>query len=287
MSRDATVFPSFRRWFDQHRDELDAVVLDIDGVLQVGGRAIPGSIQMISRLRRLHVPVSLLTNDGSSSVAQKRQKLNRRGFDFRRDEITSCGDGLVEFVEKRRLRGRLFFVLGSLGSPNYATRAGLRITRNLARLSRCDGVIVGEHEYDWEPAINAVINSFARHPDRLLIAPNPDEYYPGRRGTIRIASGGVARFVQRVLDTCGVALDPIYLGKPYQPIFQHHHALLERRLGRKISRRRVLMLGDSMASDVCGAAGFGYRSGLMLTGLTTEHRLSRLTPKPDLVFRGF
>lgn len=187
---------------------------------------------------------------------------------------------------RRGLKGKRFFVVGDLGKPNYAARAGMRVTRSLAVLPDCVGVIVGESHYDWEPVINGVVNYFIRHPGRLLIVPNPDEYYPSRRG-VRIAVGGTARFIQRVLSAYGEDVAPIYLGKPYRPIFEHNHSLMERRLGRRLSKRRVLMLGDSIASDVGGAAEFGYRSALLLTGVTTEDGLRRSRLKPDLVFRGY
>ena len=69
---------------------------------------------------------------------------------------------------------------------------------------------------------------FIRQPRRLLIVPNPDEYFPERNGTIAIGAGGVARFVQRVAGVFHVPLEPVYLGKPYASIFEHNHRAMER-----------------------------------------------------------
>ena len=279
--------PPLRDWFEAHRHELDALVFDVDGVLVAGGRLVDGSLHLLQRLRELRFPVSLLTNDGNHSIAEKQRYLKRCGFDFHECEITSCSDGLAEFARSRGLRGKLFYIIGDLGKPNYARKAGLRHTRSLSRLPQCEGVIVGEANYDWEPVLNACVNFFLRHPERPLIAPNPDECFPTRGGRFAIAAGGTARFIQHVVAAYGVDVQPVYLGKPYTPIFEHNHHLLEKRLRRQIARDRVLMVGDSLASDVRGAKTYGYRSALVLTGLTDLTILKTSPFQPDLTFQGF
>ncbi len=178
-----------------------------------------------------------------------------------------------------------FFIMGNLGNPCFAQKAGLHTTRDLSQIHRCQGIIVGEKGYDWETTINAVVNFFIQKPDALLIVPNPDAYYPGKSpGHICIGAGGVARFIVRVLKTYGISVSPIYLGKPFSPIFQKTHAQLEAFYDRPVLRNRVLMAGDFIRSDVQGALDFGYCSALVLTGVTTLDMLERSAVRPDLVF---
>lgn len=281
------IHASFTSWFEKHHEGLDALVLDVDGVLVGGGVLVPGSLSFIQELRKRNFPFGLLTNDGNHSVIEKAAGLSRHGFDIAAEEITNCLGGLSEYVEAKGLGGLLFYVVGDTGKPCGVEQAGLRATRDLARLPECDGVVVGEDHYDWEPVINGVLNHLIRHPGQPFVVPNPDEYYPAHGGRIHIAAGGVARFIQRVAAVNGVTLEPTYLGKPFLPIYEHHHRGLERRLGRAIRRDRVLMLGDSLESDIRGANGFGYRSGLLLTGITRERHFETATVHPTHVFRGF
>jgi 4-nitrophenyl phosphatase len=44
------------------------------------------------------------------------------------------------------------------------------------------------------------------------------------------------------------------------------------------------MAGDLLRSDILGARDFGYRSALLLTGVTTLDMLERSEIRPDLVF---
>ena len=276
--------PSFSNWFEQHKDEFDALVLDIDGVLLAAQTPLPGSGKFVQKLRDENFPFSLLTNDGNHSIEEKCRHLKNCGVEFKHEEITSCGHGLVEIANKFDLVGKLLFVMGDLGDPCYAKDAGLNVTRNIEDLPKCAGVIDGEKNYDWETVLNAIVNYFIADPAALLIVPNPDEYYPIPNGEIEIASGATARFIQNVLRAHHIDIEPIYLGKPYAPIFEHNHSTLQGRLGKPIEPGRVIMVGDSLDSDIRGANDFGYRSALMLTGITKPAMLKTSAVEPDFVF---
>lgn len=190
----------------------------------------------------------------------------------------------MEVAERFGVQGELFFVMGDLGDPCFGERAGLTITRKIRDLPHCSGVIVGEDHYDWEPVINGVANYFIARPEGLFLVPNPDEFYPKAGGDIHIGAGGVARFIERVLTAYGVAIDPVYLGKPYSPIFEHNHRHLERRIGKRVERSNILMIGDLPEADIKGANAFGYRSGLLLSGVTRPDRALHTSDTPGLQF---
>lgn len=277
---------SFREWLDTHWNELDALVLDVDGVLLLTKRATPGSRELLARLRAEKRPFVLLTNDGDHSPQEKARILQASGLDIQAGQIVSCAHGLAAVTRERRLRGERFFVMGDLGNPCYAEAAGLRTTRRPEELPRCRGVIVGESHYDWEPTLNAVVNYFIRQPQALLICPNPDEYYPDGRGGIRLAAGSVSRLIQRALTAYGRPKPPLYLGKPHKPIFQTAHRRLEQIAGCGVAKNRVLMIGDNLDADVAGASAFGYRTAIVLTGITTPEMLADAPLKPDWVWCG-
>lgn len=279
------IFGSFLEWLEYHQDELDALVFDIDGVWVIDGRPVPGSADLIKWLRHKPILFSLLTNDANHSTVEKALSLKNCGLEISPDEIVSCGDGLETMAKKHRLDGQLFFVMGDLGKPCFGEKASLLITRELEKLTSCKGVLVGEDNYDWETVINAVINHFIEFPESLLIVPNPDEFYPKHSHRIHIAAGGIGRFIQRVLSAYGVSLEPLYLGKPHSPIFEQNHSQLEKRYGKPIDPRRVLMIGDHLESDIQGANNFRYRSALLMSGLTNINHVERSSVKPELLFR--
>jgi HAD superfamily hydrolase (TIGR01450 family) len=280
-----TVAANLRDWLDGHREGLEALVFDVDGVLMVGASAVAGAGALLRRLEELALPFRVLTNDANHSVEEKAALLARAGLAVEARAITSSGHGLVEAAARAGLAGEPCFVLGRLGEPCYAELAGIRVTRRLEDLPGCRAALVGEGAYDWESTINGVVNYLLTRPEASLVVPNPDLYYPGEDRRVHVAAGGVARLVASVCAAYGRALEPLYLGKPHEPIFHHNHGRLEAALGREVERQRVLMVGDSLDSDVAGARAFGYRSALVLTGATSERRWRGADPRPDLVFR--
>ncbi len=279
------VFGSLRQWLDIHSDDLCALVFDVDGVLMVDNAPMPGGMDLLKGLRQKEILFSLLTNDANHSTLEKSRALKKCGLDISPQEIVSCGHGLQEFALRHQLTGQLFFIMGDLGNPCFGETAGLLTTRDLEKLPLCQGVIVGEENYDWETVINGVINYFIQFPERPLIVPNPDEFYPRHSGRIHIAAGGVGRFIKNVLNAYGTPLEPFYLGKPHSPIFEHNHSRLEKRAERSIDHRRVMMIGDHLESDILGASNFGYRSALLLGGVTNREHVERSRIKPDLLFK--
>lgn len=275
---------SLNQWIDRRHKELNGIVLDIDGVLLGSGRRLPGSRTLLKQLHDRSLPYVLLTNDGNHSVQEKAARLQHVGLPVRPSRIISCGHAIAPLVRESGFSGLPFFVMGDTGDPCYVRTAGLMPIREVEQLEKCRGVVVGEEHYPWETVINAVVNFFIDAPRSPLIVPNPDEFYPGGGSTIQIAAGGVARFIQRVLATYGLQIDPIYLGKPYPRIFRMARRHLEHQSGTAIPAHRILMVGDNLEADIAGGRQSGFRTALMLTGVTRPAVVSGAHSRPDLVF---
>ena len=279
----------FIDYWHANRQRYQALLFDIDGTLSCGSHVLPGVRELLMELRAEQVPHCILTNDGNHSQAEKSAILAAGGLTVAPEEIVSCGSALGELVTARGWRDRMFFVLGLLGHPCYAERAGLRVCRDENRIDECFGVINGEDYYDWHNHMQAAINFFRRHPDRPLVVPNPDSYWPGSRpGWLGVGAGGQARFICGMLAEMGVDIQPIYLGKPYRPVYDAAVHLLRRRFPEagEFDYGRILMLGDSLQSDIRGANNCGMVSALLLTGITSAAQAARAEGDcvPHLIF---
>jgi HAD superfamily hydrolase (TIGR01450 family) len=282
---------SFMEWWQANGKLFDAFLFDIDGTLISGKHRLAGAEELVEQMRRDGHPFYLLTNDGNHSTLEKSRILAAAGLVIAPDEIISCGMALRAYAERHGQAGNLFYVLGALGQPDFAELAGLRVCRDPARIGACDGVIIGEGDYDWQPHITAAFNFLAASPEKPLIVPNPDSYWPsGRNGEMGIGAGGVARFLCTVLADRGLAVEPVYLGKPSKAVFDLAVEMLCQRYGlpRAIDRRRILMLGDSLHADIQGAIDSGLSSCLMLSGITKMRHVAHLRPgrQPDYVCEG-
>lgn len=283
---------SFFKWWIEHErhKKYAALIFDIDGTLAAGPKTLPGAAELILWLRKNKFPFQLLTNDGNHSTEEKSASLKKAGLGIEPADIVSCSSVLGSFVRKNNLDGARFFVMGDLGEPCYAITAGLQVERNTKKIYGCDGIIVGEGNYDWQENISAAMNYFCKKPSAYFIVPNPDSYWPnGPHGEIGVGAGGKARFICSILDERGVKIKPSYFGKPYNAVFRRALELLRERydLKKGVRKEKIIMLGDSLRSDILGANKFGLSSALLLTGITEEKQLKKARGllAPDLVFR--
>ncbi len=280
---------TFIDFWNTHHADFQALLFDIDGTLSAGRRTLPGARELLSDLRATHFPYLILTNDANHSPEEKSAIQRAGGLDLPPEEIISCGAALNELVAVNGWRDRMFFVLGLLGKPCFAERAGLRVCRDVNRIDECFGVINGEDYYDWHDHLQAVLNFFRRHPDRPYVVPNPDSYWPSHKpGYVGVGAGGQARFVVSLLGEMGIEVKPTYLGKPYRPLYEYCVHELNRRYGLPEPKnyRRILMVGDSLQSDIRGANNCGMTSALVLTGITDAAAAARAGDeiRPDLIF---
>ena len=270
-------FSSFSRWFYLNKNRFDALVFDIDGVLFISGEPVEGAGAFLEKLRKDSIPFTLLTNDDTHSHQEKASALSCAGIDIFPHEITSCGDGLIDYVEKNGLKNALFYQMGHMGAPGYAEKAGLIITRNIDEIGKTKGILINETLGGWETNLNGIVNHLIKNPDAPLIVPNPDPAYPDRDGKLTIGPGAIAGLIQIVLSAKGIHKKTVFLGKPYEPIFRKNHNKLEKMAKKPIDRERVIMIGDFIEADIKGANRFGYCSALMLTGLTKPAELEKIT----------
>ena len=276
----------FRR---EGREKADVILFDIDGTLAYGGRPLPGAGEVLNYLNEINFPYLLLTNDCGSSHEQKAAILRKAGLPIGADNIFSCGDALKFWKKQSNYAGELYFLCGTLGTPCYAEQAGIRVTSNPDLIDSCSGVIFGEGKYDWQRHLEAVFNFFLKNPLAPFIVINPDSYWPSlHHPGMGLGSGAQARFVLSVLKEAGKETEILYLGKPYPAIYASLKDELSCRYQKEISPDRMIMIGDSLNSDIRGGKANGLFSSLVLSGITTPE-LAKNAPAdrmPDMIFSG-
>ena len=281
--RQPEYLPDFSSAFKQHQDEFDAVLFDIDGTLAIGSTPLPGVLDFLQYLSRQDIPFLLLTNDAGASHEQKAGILQRGGLPVTPHQILSAGDGL-KWWAKQNYRGGLFFQYGSFGTPSYVENAGIEFTKDPERIRECCGVLGGEEIFDWRISLEAAFNLLLKHPEYPYIIGNPDPYWvSNRKAGCGIGAGGLARMVQTILLSAGVDIQPVYLGKPYEPVYQSVIPYLRESFSGKSfdDPGRIIMVGDMLFSDIAGARKNNFRSALVMTGATTPDVLSQ-TAESDL-----
>jgi 4-nitrophenyl phosphatase len=235
------------------------VVLDLDGVVWLADRAIPGAADAVARLRQGGHRVVFVSNNSFSPVADVEAKL--AGFG-----IPSAGDVLTSAVAAARLirAGERVLLCAGPGAAEAITKAGATLVTD----GEADAVVVGFHRtFDYEELRRAAT---AVRRGARLIGTNDDASYPTPAGPI---PGGGA-ILAAVVTGSGVAA--VVAGKPYEPMAD----LVRAELGDAVSG--AVMVGDRPDTDGRFARALGCRFGLVLSGVTHRNDLP-VSPTPDLV----
>lgn len=233
-----------------------AWVLDLDGVVWLAGRAIPGSVEAVARLRAAGEPLAFVTNNSYLPRAEVAAALARIGVDPGDDVLTSSM-AAARLVEP----GETVLLCAGPGAAEELEARGARVVRD----GPADAVVVGYHrDFDYArmtAATRAVLGG-AR-----LIATNDDSTYPTPEGLL---PGGGA-ILASIATASGAT--PLVAGKPHTPMAE----LVRARLG-----ATGVVVGDRFDTDGGFARTLGWRFGLVLSGVTGPDAVPELGPD-DLV----
>lgn len=229
----------------------DAVLLDAFGVLNVGESPIAGAGEAIAALRSANKHVLVVTNSASFPAAAALSKYRRLGFDFAMQEVVSSRDALVAGLrdEPPRRWGAMTHTGADLS--DLGVNAGL-LSDDPADYDAAEGfLLIGSSEWTAHRQ-ELLAASLSRDPRPVLVG-NPDIVAPRENGL----SSEPGYYAHAAADALG--LSPEFYGKPFRNIFD----LAFQRLPAGIPHNRILMVGDSLHTDILGAAAVGIHSALV------------------------
>jgi HAD superfamily hydrolase (TIGR01459 family) len=258
--------------FIEHLEPLardyDAVLCDVWGVVHNGLEAFPAACDALMRFRTEGGTAILVTNAPRSGAAVSRildrLKVPRETY----DAITSSGDVTRGIVEKRLTE--TVFHLGP--ERDLSIFAGLDV--KFAPPETADYVVCSGLFDDTTETPDSYRDMLAalRARSLVMVCANPD---------IVVERGDTLVYCAGALADAYAALGGkvLYCGKPHAPIYELALANAARlRGGKTPARNRVLAIGDSLRTDLKGAAAFGLDCMFVTSGIHAEQFGSRETP---------
>jgi HAD superfamily hydrolase (TIGR01450 family) len=251
-------------------DQIDAFVFDAFGVLNLGERLIDGADRRLQDLRARNCAIRVLTNAASADRAGAVAKFERLGLGLAEHEIVTSRDATL-----RELPEGLLGIIAADGD------ALVDVTRPLVRLgddvSDYDGVdaFLFLSTAAWTQARQeTLMASMARRPRPVMVA-NADLAAPREDGFTREPG----HFGHLVEDTFPGHVR--FFGKPFPDVFSLVAASLP-----GVPKDRIAMCGDTLHTDILGAAAFGWRTVLvtqdgMMAGLDSTAYCNDVRIHPD------
>jgi len=233
----------------------DTALLDLDGVVYVGARAVPAAPEAVAKARASGMGVAFVTNNASRTPSSIAERLTALGVEATARDVVTSAEAAARLLAERFPAGSPVLVVGDTGLRLALIRRGLRPVTLAA-----DGpvaVVQGHTPRLSHDLVSQGALAVAR--GALFVAANNDATAPVEDGIIP----GNGSFARVIAHATGV--EPVVAGKPMKPL--HDEGVL------RTGAENPLVVGDRLDTDVQGAVARGAASMLVLSGVTGPHEL--------------
>ena len=243
--------------------DYDALLLDQWGVLHGGIEPYPGVLETLAALRAAGKPVAVLSNAPRRS-GHAEGRLRQIGIPADAYEmLVTSGDSAHAALAARddpahAALGRAYLFLGPGWDTGLVDGLDYRRVEEVADADFLLAVGLFDESDPIERYRALFMAAAAR--DLTMVCVNPDLVIHRQSGVAAPCAGWLAQDYQ---DTHGGRV--IYHGKPDPAIF--------RRAARALGQgddARILVVGDSLVTDIKGAVAAGYDSLLVTRGIQAE-----------------
>jgi len=239
---------------------IRGLLLDIDGVLYVGGQVIEGAREALARLRR-HFVCRFITNTSTLSLDSLHGKLTRLGFAVARAEIISAPQAMILFLRRQE-------------DPVCHLLLADDVKRDFGAFPqsdrRADYVVVGDIGERWNYAIlNRAFNLLFEGAE--LLAVHKNRFWQTEEGLKMDIGAFVAALEYAANKQARI------FGKPSPDFFRA--ALADMGL----APEEVAIVGDDIDTDIGGGQRVGLTGILVRTGKYRPAYVAASGVQPDLV----
>jgi glycerol-1-phosphatase len=242
--------PAPRGCPDPLSQHYDAALLDLDGVVYLGGSPIPGAADALEVAAKRGMRRAYVTNNASRTPSAIAGQLSGMGVRATASDIVTSAQAGARLLADRFPAGSPVLVVGGMGLRLAVRARGLRPVTTAA-----DGPLAVVQGYAHDISYGLLAEAaLALRAGSFYVATNADPTLPSPRGE----QPGNGSLVQLLVTATG--RDPVFAGKPEPPL----HAESVQRVG----ARHPLVVGDRLDTDIEGAVRGGTDSLLVLTGVT-------------------
>ncbi|WFE28780.1 HAD-IIA family hydrolase [Solwaraspora sp. WMMD791] len=240
--------------------DCDLVIFDLDGVIYLIDRPIPGAVDAVDRLLGMGLPVAYATNNASRRPADVAGLLSGMGVPATEAQVLTSAGATASVLAQRYGPGTKALVVGADALRQEILAAGLV----LAAADDQPTVVVQGYGPDvgWADLAEA---SVAIRGGADWVATNTDRTLPSGRGPLP-GNGSLVAALRTALDR-----DPDQVvGKPEPGLFVA--------AAQRVGAQRPLVVGDRLDTDIEGANRAGMASLLVLTGISDAQELLGAPP---------
>jgi phospholysine phosphohistidine inorganic pyrophosphate phosphatase len=243
-------FESHTELHGPHDGDVRGVLLDLDGVVYVGNKPVPGAAGTVDWLAREGVPCRFLTNTTSRPRRAIVDKLTGMGIPAGVDDILTPAVAAVAWLRRQDVEHPALFVPDATATE-FAELGPLPDGAE----DGAGAVVIGDLGEGWNYAtLNRALRLLMSDAAPPLVALGMTRYWRAEDG-LRLDAGAFVRALEYAAERTAVVVgkpDPTFYGTAVDALH--------------LQEGQVVMVGDDIRTDVEGAQRAGLTGVLVRTG---------------------
>ncbi|MGH3169075.1 MAG: HAD-IIA family hydrolase [Trebonia sp.] len=231
-------------------EAYDVALLDLDGVVYIGGVAIPGAPEALQRAKREGMRLAYVTNNASRTPAAVAALLSGMHVPASPEDVVTSAQAAARLLAEKLPPKASVLVIGAMALRLAVRERGLTPVTTAAAAPQA--VVQG-----FAPGIDYTSlaeGGLAVRSGALYVGTNADSTLPGRHG-IQPGNGALLQVI-----THATGVRPVIAGKPEPPL--HRESVI------RTDAKRPLIVGDRLDTDIEAAFRAECDSLLVLTGVS-------------------
>jgi glycerol-1-phosphatase len=231
-------------------EKYDVALLDLDGVVYIGGAPIPGAPEALHKAKQHGMRLAYVTNNASRTPAAVAALLSHMNVPARPEDVVTSAQAAARLLAEKLPERAPVLVIGATALRLAIRERGLRPVSTAAE--RPLAVVQGYSPGVGYPSLAE--GGLAVRAGALFVGTNADSTIPGPRG-IAPGNGSLLQVIAHATGT-----SPLIAGKPEPPL--HRESVI------RTGARNPLVVGDRLDTDIEAACRAGTDSLLVLTGVS-------------------
>jgi NagD protein len=239
------------------------LLIDMDGVIYGGDEMIQGADEFIAHLLKNNIPFLFMTNNSQRTKLEVVRKLKKLGIEVTEDHIYTSAMATGKFLADQA-QNKTAYVLGEGGLLTSLHDNGLTLVE-----TEPDFVVLGEGRNFTLEMVQKAVDMVLGGAKLVTTNRDPSPRKPGWNNL------GIAATTAMIEEATGIRAFTI--GKPGPVMMRSARKALN------LETANTTVIGDTMDTDIQGGVQMGYKTILVLSGISKKEELNRYAFKPDLI----
>jgi len=255
-------------------DEKSCLLFDAFGVLNAGDRPIKKAVEFLNTLKSEGTPFLILSNSASTPKKEFHKKMCSMGYNIELEDTITSREVLWSQFPKTDKTWGIIAQKQELELPIDA------VFQDEEGFLDCDGFIFLCAKA-WNDSLHVQWKESLRKNPREVWLANPDITAPRGKQVFSKEAGFYTLLEDKYFSNSLRAV-----GKPFDVIFKHAMHIVKKRWG--ISKDNLIMVGDTLHTDILGSNSMGIKNILIedygfFEGLSSSAYIEKSGIFPDFI----